>query len=70
MSRFELTALTSGPAELVAALPITGDTVAILTGPDGAALYHAVLDSPIHDRSAELDMVPAEECSRSPTLSL
>ena len=62
MSRFELTALTFGPAELGAALPITGDTVAILTGPDGAALYHAVLDSPIRDRSADLDTVPAEEC--------
>jgi len=62
VSRFELTALTFGPAELGAALPITGDTVAILTGPDGAALYHAVLDSPIRDRSADLDAVPAEEC--------
>ena len=62
MSRFELTALTFGPAELGAALPITGDTVAILTGPDGAALYHAVLDSPIRDRGADLDAVPAEEC--------
>ena len=61
MSRFELTALTSGPAELGAALPITGDTVAILTGPDGAAIYHAVLDRPIRDRSADLDTVPAAE---------
>ena len=62
MSRFELTALVSGPTELGAALPITGDTVAILTGPDGAALYHAILDSPIRDRSADLDTVPDEEC--------
>lgn len=64
MSRFELTALTSGPAELGAELPITGDTVAILTGPDGAARYHAVLDSPIRDRSTDLEPVPAEQCGQ------
>ncbi len=56
--------MTSGPAELGAALPITGDTVAILTGPDGATLYHAVLDSPIRDRSVDLDTVPAGECGQ------
>jgi hypothetical protein len=61
VSRFELTALTSGPAELGAALPISGDTVAILTGPGGSAIYHAVLDRPIRDRSADLDTVPAAE---------
>ena len=55
MSRFVLSNVQSGPADLRAALPLAGDTIGIRTGPDGTDLYYAVLDEPVRYRAAHFE---------------
>lgn len=60
MSRFLLTALQPVPGSggVRAALPVAGDTTGIRTAADGSGeLYHAVLDTPLRYRGADIRQV-------------